>query len=436
VAKSTTLEKELIQLLKKSNPSKIEDKEAQHFIKKAKSYVRKQQWQEAAAHYAALATLFEKDFNLSLIAARTYQRAQNIPYAAHWFLNTAERYAKQYHASKAVAALRIYVQLNPEDKENPKRIYELCKQHGGTTDHPPSIIFSEEDRASNKLMANELFKTFDSKSFGKLLKELKYQKLVTGEALTQMGNTAESLYIIISGTISGYLTLNNKRTYLGDVYEDDICGETAYFTGGRRTAELIAKEPTEVFELPYAMLDVFKQKLPLFKQRIEDLYKSRMLIKQLALTTVFEPDTASCREGLAKRMKAIRIPAGETLFKQGDNSLGLYLVRSGKLAVTLNIQDNERLLKTVETGGIVGEMAIAANQQRTATVRTISDCVLMHLDDSSYSQFYHQCPPLQKVLEKLKKKHIKETLDLMKNIKCVEGDDTCEILLKDIWAQD
>lgn len=427
----------LISTLKKSQVIHVEDKAAQSMLVKANSHNKKQQWASAATIYAALASVLHIDANLSLQAARTYQKDGSMTDAAKWYLETAERYANQYHASKAIATLRVYVQLNPEDKENPKRIYNLCQQNDVNTNKasPPSILFTDEDRAGSKLLANQLFKTFDSKNFDDLIKGLKYHKLANDEVLTRMGEKAESLFIIISGTIAGYLTLKGKRTYLGDVFEDDICGETAYFTGGRRSAEMVAKGDTEVFELPYDMLDSFKKNLPEFNRRIEELYKSRMLVKQLALTTLFEPITAQCREDIAAKMTAIKVVSGETLFSEHENSLDVYLVRQGKLAVSVDVRGEKRLLKNIEAGGIVGEMAILANKQRTTTVFAISDCILMRLDGSDYISLYDNCLPLQEILRQIKKRHVSETLDLVNHKKRVEGDDTCTLLLKDLWAQ-
>jgi len=413
----------------------MDDKEAIEIIDKAKKLGRKKKFLEAAHQYGGLASKLHRDADIALLAGQTYQKANDETSAARWLLQSAERYANELHATKALAVLRIYLKLRPDDKDNAKRVYEVCKQ-GGATDKTPSIMLTDEDRAGSKLLASDLFSSFDSSHIDTLMKSLKYRKLKDKEVLNVMGEKATSLYIIISGAISGYLTLKNKRTYLGDVHEDSICGETAYFTGGRRTAELVAKGETEIFELPYAMLDSFKNKFAIFNQRIEELYRMRMLVKQLALTPVFEVVTADCRETLATKMRPVKISAGNTLFKQDEASLDLYLIRSGKLAITINIKGEQRLLKTVETGAIIGEMSIAAGRKRTATIRAISDCILMRLKGEDYEDFHRECPPLQKVLLERKKQHVKETLDIMKNKQTTEGDDTCEVLLKDIWASD
>ena len=429
-------EKQLAQILRTGKVRSIQDEEAVYFLDTIKNLLKRKRYADAGAHYGALALVIEKNPESSLNAARSYQKAGELDAAARWFLITANRYAQSFLAPKALAALRMYLQLKPDDKESAQKVYDLCLKNGAEDINPPSMLITDADRAGSKLLASEFFNTFDSSNFENLIKNLTYRKLEDGYILTKMGDQASSLFIIISGTISGYLTLNNKRTFLGDVVENNICGETGYFTGGRRTAEMVAKGVTELFELPYSLLDEFKENHPSFNDRIEALYKRNMLVKQLALTPLFEKVDASCRAWVASKMKPVVIPAGETLIAQGEQDLDVYMVRSGKLAVTVEIDGTEHLVKTVETSGIVGETAIVANKQRTASVRTITKCLLMKLDKEDFKAFYEDSKPIQKILAKLKAEQIKETLNLMKNNKQVEGDETCEILLQNIWSDE
>jgi len=431
--KSGLIKHKLIKTLKLTNVKSLEDKAVAATLLQIEKFKQKNKLLDAAQYYAALATVLDKNAGLALHAARSFQKAGELDHASKWYLTTAETYAKAMEAPKAIAALRIYAQLNPEDTDNPKRVYELCLKHGANDTSPPSIIISNEDRAGSKLLASDFFKTFDSANYDHLITNLTYHKFKDSEVINKMGAKATSLYIVISGSVSGYLIINKKRTYLGDIGENNIFGETAYFTGGKRTAESITHGETEVFELPYAMLDEFKNTLPSFNKRIEILYKKRMLIKQLASTYLFRRAASKAREWLASRMKPVILSSGHTIFLQNDSSTDLYLVRAGKLAVTITVGDTERLVKTVETGAIVGETSLVAKKRRTASVRTITDCVLMKLDGDNFETFYAKNEVIAGVLEKIKRQHIIETLELMRNIKHVEGDDTCEILLKDAW---
>lgn len=426
------LEKVLMEELKDFGVSSLQDKAVQIFLKTAQKLLMQQKLSEAANRYAALAMILgEENPNIALQAAQAYQKAGDVESAARWFLQAANDFTKHY-PSKAVAALRRYTQLKPDDVTNPYRIYKKCGNEYLATE---SLLhgLSDEDRAGHRLVSSELFKTFGKSNFNALLQGLRYRKLKDKEVLSKMGDHAQTMFIVISGKLSGYLTFQNKRTYLGDIGEDDICGETAYFTGGRRTAEIVAKGETEVFELPYALLDKFQEDFSSFKQQIEEKYKSRILVKQLALTTVFAHVEAQLRDDVARKMTTVGLQAGDTLFKENESGIGLYVVRRGKLAVTIDVKGCETLVKTVETGGVVGEISMLTNGKRTATVRAMSDAVLMHLNEQDYRACFEKCPALQQTVQQLKQVQVKETLNLMKNSKAIDGDDTCSILLKNIW---
>jgi len=429
---TNTLEKVLVKELKTLGVSALTDRGAQNFLKTAQQLLQKGKLREAAYHYAALASVLgEKSPKAALQAAQVYHKAGLHDDAAKWYLQAAEWLAHHY-PSQAIAALRRYTQLKPDDVTNPYRIYKMCGDEYFATE---SLLhgLSDEDRAGHRLVSSQLFEAFDKSNFNALLQGLRYRKLKDGEVLSKMGEPADSMFIVIRGLLSGYLTLHGRRVYLGDIGEDDVCGEVAYFTGGRRTTEIVAKGETEVFELPYVLLDKFQEDFESFRQKIEGKYKSRILVKQLALTKVFADVDASVRDQAAQSMETVRLAAGDTLFKEHEQSIGLYIVRQGKLAVTIDVKGCETLVKTVETGGVVGEISILTNGRRTATVRAVADTVLMSLGEQDYQDIFRQSASLQQTLQKLKQEQVKETLHLMKNSNAIEGDDTCTILLQNIW---
>lgn len=429
---SKAIEKLLVEELKKLGVTSLQDTAAKAFLKTSQKCVQQQKLSDAAPRYAAMAFIVGKESpTVALQAAQFYQKAGHKEDAARWFLQASKLLAKHYPA-KAIAALRRYTQLNPDDVTNPYQIYELCGNEYSATE---SLLhgLTAENRAAHRLVSSQLFEAFDKSNFNALLQGLRYRQFSDGEVLTKMGEPAMTMYIVISGALSGYLIFKGKRTYLGDASEDDICGEMAYFTGSRRTAEIVAKGETEVFELPYALLDKFKDDFVSFRQKIEEKYKTRILEKQLALTPVFSDIDVDVRIQVAKVMTTIHIKAGETLFQEHSEGTDLYVVRSGKLAVTINIKGCESLVKTVETSGVVGEMSIVVNGKRTATVRTITDTVLMRLNAEDYRKFCAQCEGLRKSLQALKQIQVKETLHVMKSSVEVDGDDTCAILLHAIW---
>ena len=79
-------------------------------------------------------------------------------------------------------------------------------------------------------------------------------------------------------------------------------------------------------------------------------------------------------------MKRHEIPSGWVLFRQGDYGQLMYVILAGKVSVTIRAHDNEELeVACVGIGSFFGEMSILEDVQRSATCRTIEDCILLSL---------------------------------------------------------
>lgn len=424
-------ELEKVAVLKSAKTTSMNDAPLIDLCKQAAKFSHKGKYIEAGNAYGVLATLIKDDLNFPLRAAHAYQKASEDEDAARWFIRSAERYAKQNYPTQAVATLRLYHSLKPDEHLWPKRIYKLCRNHGEADDIVPFL--STKDQAGRKLHGNDLFAIFDDDTFDVLLDRMKYRSLADQEPLAHMGDRAESLFFVTHGSLECYLTLNGQRTYLGVIEAGSICGEVAYFTGGRHTSELLAKGATNLLELPYTLIDSLKQDSESLSDHLEALYKSNMLVKQLALASIFQGIDVDTRREIAEHMTLLEVPAGQVLFQEGERSSDVYIVRRGKLAVNISVDSTECLVKILETGCVFGEMAILTGNKRTATVQSTSDCSLMRLNASDYLNIYQKNSQLKAVLEQRKSKQMAETHHVIQQLNEVEGDDACTLLLKDIW---
>ena len=87
------------------------------------------------------------------------------------------------------------------------------------------------------------------------------------------------------------------------------------------------------------------------------------------------------------------VPAGEVLMHQGDPSdTTLYLIESGRLAITLQGQAQGQRLASLTAGNIAGEMALYSNTQRSATVTAESDSVVWTLGREALEVLHATAP--------------------------------------------
>lgn len=83
---------------------------------------------------------------------------------------------------------------------------------------------------------------------------------------------------------------------------------------------------------------------------------------------------------------------GQLLFKAGDQSDGMYLVRKGELRVFLEQNGKEVMLASVGAGGMIGEMALFDNSPRSASVKAVTDCEVTQISTDDFAKLMKQIP--------------------------------------------
>ncbi len=86
---------------------------------------------------------------------------------------------------------------------------------------------------------------------------------------------------------------------------------------------------------------------------------------------------------LAGRMEREEVPAGKTVVREGEDGDRFYVILSGLFAVTQASLGLRRMLKP---GDVFGEVALAMDVPRTATVRTITPVTLASCDRATFDE--------------------------------------------------
>lgn len=84
----------------------------------------------------------------------------------------------------------------------------------------------------------------------------------------------------------------------------------------------------------------------------------------------------------------VRIPAGETLFAEGDDGSMMYVLATGTAEVIVN----NRVVETLQHGNIVGEIGIVLPGPRSATVVASTDCEFVEVDENRFQFLVQQTP--------------------------------------------
>ena len=99
----------------------------------------------------------------------------------------------------------------------------------------------------------------------------------------------------------------------------------------------------------------------------------------------FRDMAADSRAVLAAAMREEFFAAGETVVEAGEHADRVFVLCEGTLAVTL--PGLAGVVRTLERGALLGELAFFENDVRTATVRAGVDAVLLSLPFENFRAF-------------------------------------------------
>jgi CRP/FNR family transcriptional regulator, cyclic AMP receptor protein len=122
--------------------------------------------------------------------------------------------------------------------------------------------------------------------------------------------------------------------------------------------------------------------------------------------------------------KILKIPKGEYLFREGDNSENMYLIKSGRVAITkktLN-SDDEIILAEKINGELIGEMAFFDNKPRSAGAQALANCEIIELPFASLQEQFNLFPMWIKVLMKTTVGQLRDANTRIKNLENITSD--------------
>lgn len=104
-------------------------------------------------------------------------------------------------------------------------------------------------------------------------------------------------------------------------------------------------------------------------------------------------------EALTRKMKRHSVVTDEKVIQQGDSGERLYMIARGVVRISQRIDGEEVNLATLIAGDFFGEMALLHDDDRTATVTSISPCTFYILERRDLEQAMEENPSIRRALE-------------------------------------
>jgi ATP-binding cassette subfamily B protein len=104
--------------------------------------------------------------------------------------------------------------------------------------------------------------------------------------------------------------------------------------------------------------------------------------------TVLAKLPAEALKLLALEAEIVTVEAGELVIKQGDDIGPVFIVEEGRLRVWEQQGKRQRELAFLRKGDLFGELSIARNQPRRATVEALTECRLIKISETTFGKVY------------------------------------------------
>jgi CRP-like cAMP-binding protein len=209
---------------------------------------------------------------------------------------------------------------------------------------------------------------------------------------------------------SGSENGGRREVVLNTFGEGDFFGEISLVMGMPRTASILATQDSLLLELRKDDFSNFLRMTPSFD--FQELMKRRFANHfRKYRVPFFESIPEDKYAYLASLCRVEEFEPGAVIFKEGEVGNTFYIIAHGEVVVTAKPRknsaavrggsvagrasigaDGELELSRMGPGKYFGEIALIRDTRRTATVRTITRCVILSITKQNFEKFFQKAP--------------------------------------------
>jgi small-conductance mechanosensitive channel/CRP-like cAMP-binding protein len=160
--------------------------------------------------------------------------------------------------------LEDYARYNDTDALVRQRIWYALRRNGLTFAFPTRTLYVErqsaarpitaEDQIADRLSAVDIFAPLSPDELRQLSKATVVHVFAPGETLIRAGDEGSSMFVVHNGRVAVQVSDQGAPRTVATLTDGNFFGEMALFTGEPRTANVVAVEETEVFEIGHAAM--------------------------------------------------------------------------------------------------------------------------------------------------------------------------------------
>jgi CRP-like cAMP-binding protein len=264
---------------------------------------------------------------------------------------------------------------------------------------PPESKGREQRTAQQALPTTPLFSELGPASLQRIIQGARLVHLEAGGAAYRQGDAPDALYVVASGTVE-LLAGENERLSLGRIADGEFFGEAALIGNEPRQHTAEATEASDLLAIDLETIRSLIAEEPSVLTTVLRFLRERLVESSLLTNPFFKAISRLEGRLLAARFDFIEIDPGSLVIWQGVRSPGLFVLLSGAVEV-IREDGEERLLASLRSGALFGEMSLVFGETAVADVRSTARSFALMLPKAEFQRVVDEHPAVLSFLREL-----------------------------------
>ena len=263
----------------------------------------------------------------------------------------------------------------------------------------------------------EIFSPFTREEIDRLAEQAQPRFFSFGETVCNIGDSAEGLYVIKSGSVRIFTEEHGKEISMGVRKAGEVFAEIAMLRAYVHESSARSSAKTELLFIPRSAIEpvvMGNQAALAFVASYVAINSAGGFVAQL-----FDLRGKLNKAELEEYVRSVgvkRVSAGKEILKQdARDDRRLYVVRQGEVRIVRHESGSDYTLAVLHDGEIFGEKACLMRQEQNASVIATTDTRLLVIPERTVHFILERNPKLREVLDE-RIKYAERELDRQKRI--------------------
>lgn len=228
------------------------------------------------------------------------------------------------------------------------------------------------------------FRSLDPQLGSYLLQGAERFQVAAQTRITQSGKNDRDLFILLSGQASVYKVINEKqRQLVATLQKGALFGERGFLLNQPRNADIITTTTCEILRVKH--LAEFDSLIK--SEKAQSLQHRFWVLHALLSSPFFKELPGDTLDALIFAGRLLKASAHQVLFQEGQPGNTCYILIQGSALVSQKGQT----INVLNQGSCFGEISLlVSGGQRTATVTTQRDSILMEIQQNDFYRILSQ----------------------------------------------